>query len=118
MPADSDSASELHQNVQEVDLGSRGAAKRDGGGMRPISSGLSRSRVSGSVPFLVGRQRGEPSNQGIQKNDLFSMRRLKTVSALAPLSFGVTSSLSSRKMDQIRFRAFELGRCFNSRRAD
>ena len=32
MPADSGAASELHQEVQEADLGIRGAAKRDGGG--------------------------------------------------------------------------------------
>ena len=86
--------------------------------MRPISSGLSRSRVSGSVPFLVGRQRGEPSNQGIQKNDLFSMQHFGCEQSVAPLSTSGTSSFSSKEIDHIRFQAFELGRCINSRRAD
>ena len=86
--------------------------------MRPISSGLSRSGVPESVPFLVGRQRGEPSNQGIQPNDLFSMQHFGCEQSVAPLSTSGTSSFSSKEMDHTRFRAFELGRCFNSRRAD
>ena len=86
--------------------------------MRPMSSGLSRSRISGSVPFLVGRQRGEPSNQGIQKNDLFSMQHFDCEQSVALLSTSGTSSFSSKDIDHTLFRAFELGRCFNSRRAD